>query len=262
MAAAQGTFRVVPERPRPKKRKPVLSVPAVEPNEQILDRFWRKVAQMTTRYHDSEQKWISGGEIREWNTRNREVRSLGACNKCVNSKKKRTCIIDEDHASCRTCRDAKIGCDRKPRFVFDMTKDEFFSTYDQFITVYEKREPGRLRRYDKRNKSLASETKPRPTFAPMSHPECSRCARRGYAQADLDRDKQGAPNQDNNVQTNNNTRIILNVLRSELEALLATLHCVPGGHSSEGYEGGTEEEKLVGLINRVHQVEEYHRQRT
>lgn len=62
----------------------------------------------------------------------------------MNSKSARTCIIDEDHPSCRACRDVKIGCDRKPRYVFDLTKDQFFPTYPEFLHVFENRE-GRSR---------------------------------------------------------------------------------------------------------------------
>ncbi|KAJ7016598.1 hypothetical protein C8F04DRAFT_1201833 [Mycena alexandri] len=122
-----------------------LSLPAVYPDEIIIDRFWRRVAGLTTRYHDIHQKWIGGEEIRLWNSTNRYSQ---ACNKCLNSKSKR-CIIDEDQASCRTCRDNKVGCDRKPRFVYDMMKHDFFASYEQFLAVFQSREPGRLRRYDK-----------------------------------------------------------------------------------------------------------------
>ncbi|KAJ7767248.1 hypothetical protein B0H16DRAFT_1521470 [Mycena metata] len=121
-----------------------MSVPAVYPTETVLDRFWRRVAQLTTRYHDVEHKWIGGGEIREWNLINQEP-----CDKCANSKTQKQCIIDDDQPSCRTCRKTKIGCDRKPRFVFDMTRDEFFQSYDQFLAIFQNPEKGRLRRYEK-----------------------------------------------------------------------------------------------------------------
>ncbi|KAJ7027193.1 hypothetical protein C8F04DRAFT_1189856 [Mycena alexandri] len=122
----------------------VLSVPAVYPTEPILDSFWRRVAQLTTRYHDVEHKWIAGDEIRLWNSYNTDP-----CQKCLSSKKRKKCIIDDDQPSCRTCRDTKLGCDRKPRFVFDMTKDEFFPSYEQFLQIFQNPEKGRLRRYEK-----------------------------------------------------------------------------------------------------------------
>ncbi|KAJ7187202.1 hypothetical protein C8R46DRAFT_1207167 [Mycena filopes] len=118
--------------------------PYIHPTEDLLDRFWRRVAQLTTRYHDVERKWIGGEEIRQWNGLH-----LDPCNKCLNSKSGRPCILDEDQPSCRTCRLNKIGCDRKPLFVFDMTKDDFFPVYEQFLEIFKNKEAGRLRRYDK-----------------------------------------------------------------------------------------------------------------
>ncbi|KAJ7733304.1 hypothetical protein B0H16DRAFT_1696175, partial [Mycena metata] len=118
------------------------------PDDLIIDRFWRRVASLTTRYHDIDHKWIGGDEIRLWNSQHRR-----ACNKCLNSKNKQ-CIIDEDQPSCRTCRDTKVGCDRKPQFVYDMTKDEFFASYQQFLAVFQRKEPGRLRRYDRPTPNL------------------------------------------------------------------------------------------------------------
>lgn len=119
---------------------------------------------MTSRYHDTEHKWIGGEEIRQWNKLNRKVKEplnrstetrgliygltrVQACKNCLRSRTGRVCVIDEDQPNCRACRTNKIGCDRKPNFVFDLTKDEFFPTYDQFIRVYKNKEPGRLRRY-------------------------------------------------------------------------------------------------------------------
>ncbi len=47
--------------------------PAADPNEETLDRFWRRVAELTTRYYDADHKWIHGNEIRAWNIANRQV---------------------------------------------------------------------------------------------------------------------------------------------------------------------------------------------
>jgi hypothetical protein len=51
-----------------------------------------------------------------------------------------------DHPSCRPCRANKVGCDRKPRFVFAMTKDQFFPTYAQFLKVFQDRKATQLKR--------------------------------------------------------------------------------------------------------------------
>ncbi|KAJ7137046.1 hypothetical protein C8R44DRAFT_768375 [Mycena epipterygia] len=142
MAAAQTVFSICPAPLLVDPPPNSMSVPVVDPNEDILDRFWRRVAELTSRYHDTQKKWIGGKEIRQWNKLNRK-----ACKNCLRSKIGRVCVIDEDQPSCRACRATKIGCDRKPQFVFDLTKDDFFPTYDQFIRVYKNREPGRLRRY-------------------------------------------------------------------------------------------------------------------
>lgn len=75
--------------------------------------------------------------------------TLQSCQKCTHSKTKRICVIDEDQASCRACREVKIGCDRKPKFVFDLTKHEFFPSYEQFLVIFQNKAPGRLRRYSK-----------------------------------------------------------------------------------------------------------------
>ncbi|KAJ7108920.1 hypothetical protein C8R43DRAFT_1043544 [Mycena crocata] len=131
-------------RPPPLRRPDVVmpAPPNAKPPPLFLERFWRRVSEITTRYYDRDHKWIGGEEIKLWNEQNR-----WECAKCVNSRLRRICIIDEDLPSCRACRANKIGCDRKPHFVFDMTKADFFPTYAQFIGVYNSREPGQLRRY-------------------------------------------------------------------------------------------------------------------
>jgi hypothetical protein len=49
------------------------SWPTVGPTSYTLERFWRRVAEITTRYHDSQRQWTGGEEIRLWNLRNRVV---------------------------------------------------------------------------------------------------------------------------------------------------------------------------------------------
>ncbi|KAJ6539637.1 hypothetical protein B0H19DRAFT_1179937 [Mycena capillaripes] len=141
MAAAQHVFSIIPQQ-SPLEERPFLSQPVVIPNDVILDKFWRRVAGLTTRYHDRNNIWTGSPEIREWNKTNR-----AACFKCANSKTSRVCIIDEDQLSCTACRSIKIGCDRKPRFVFEMTKEEFFPTFDQFMAIFQNKERGNLQRY-------------------------------------------------------------------------------------------------------------------
>ncbi|KAJ7119966.1 hypothetical protein C8R43DRAFT_960036 [Mycena crocata] len=130
MAAAQHVFSSrTPQRFSATSRAAkTLSVPYVKPDEITLDRFWRRVADLTTRYYDADSKWIGGEEIRRWNNENRT-----ACDKCLKSKTSRVSV--------------KIGCDRKARFVFDLTKGQFFTKYEEFLAVFNNKEPGRLRRY-------------------------------------------------------------------------------------------------------------------
>ncbi|KAJ7933898.1 hypothetical protein B0H13DRAFT_2500710 [Mycena leptocephala] len=91
-----------------------MSLPDVGPSTYTIERFWKRVAE--------------------------------ACDRCKNSKIKRKCEIDVDHPSCRPCRANKVGCDRKPRFVFEMTKDQFFPTYAQFLKVFQDRKATQLKR--------------------------------------------------------------------------------------------------------------------
>ncbi|KAJ7617675.1 hypothetical protein DFH06DRAFT_1145101 [Mycena polygramma] len=123
-----------------------MSVPNVSPNPEVVNRFWKRVAEVTARYHDADHRLVCSPALRDWIKTNQEP-----CMKCRNSKSKRVCILDDDSASCKTCREAKIGCDRKTRFLFDVTKDEFFPTLDQFLDAYRSREPGRLRRFNRQD---------------------------------------------------------------------------------------------------------------
>ncbi|KAJ7620709.1 hypothetical protein DFH06DRAFT_1305949 [Mycena polygramma] len=136
------TYSWLPIEPPSSKVTPKGSLSEEEKGKR--DKFWRKVAKLTTRYHDRERKWIGGSEIREWNRKNKI-----ACQKCVNSRAVKKCVIDEDRPTCRPCRIAKIGCDRKPQFVYEMTKDEFYVRYADFKAVFDNPEPGRLRRYER-----------------------------------------------------------------------------------------------------------------
>ncbi|KAJ6507325.1 hypothetical protein C8R47DRAFT_1100937 [Mycena vitilis] len=117
------------------------SVPDVGPSEYTIERFWKRVAEVTTRYHDEHQRWRGGEEIARWNDMNQKP-----CERCANSKVKRDCVVDQEHPACRACRNNKVSCDRKPKFIFDMTKDVFFPSYLQFLDIYHNRKPGQMRR--------------------------------------------------------------------------------------------------------------------
>ncbi|KAJ7937039.1 hypothetical protein B0H13DRAFT_195416 [Mycena leptocephala] len=103
-----------------------VSSPEVGPSVDVMNKFWKRVAELTTRYHDNEG---------------------------------RTCIIDEDHPSCRACRDIKIGCDRKTQFIFDMTKDEFFPVYDQFMKVFTDRDPAQVKKLKQAENAFRSSSR-------------------------------------------------------------------------------------------------------
>lgn len=142
----------------------------------VVNKFWKRVAELTTRYHDVENKWIGCEEVKQWNRSNRTVIFLEwvtyllliifqACKKCLSSKAQRTCIIDEDHPSCRACRDAKVGCDRKPQYIFDLTKDDFFSDYQSFLEVYNQRQPTQMRKLKQAENAFRSSPKSRDAFS-------------------------------------------------------------------------------------------------
>ncbi|KAJ7749121.1 hypothetical protein B0H16DRAFT_1461294 [Mycena metata] len=114
----------------------------VRPSPIILERFWGRISSVSSRHHDVDNRWVGEEEVRIWNNANRGVRPTPtkACDKCANGKGNRICVVDEYHATCRPCRALKIGCDRKTRFLYDMTKEEFFSNYSRFLQVYQNKE--------------------------------------------------------------------------------------------------------------------------
>ncbi|KAJ7683321.1 hypothetical protein B0H17DRAFT_1074282 [Mycena rosella] len=119
-----------------------MSLPIMDPNSEVVQRFWKRVAEISGMSHDAHKKWVGRDEVKSWNQSNREP-----CGKCIGGKVLKVCVIEEDHPCCRNCRDAKIGCNRKLQFVFNMTKVIFFPTYDQFMKVFSYREPGGMRKY-------------------------------------------------------------------------------------------------------------------
>lgn len=53
-----------------------MSLPAVGPAYSTIERFWKKVAEVTTRHHDPQLGWVGGEDIRRWNEENTAVRNL------------------------------------------------------------------------------------------------------------------------------------------------------------------------------------------
>ncbi|KAJ7626516.1 hypothetical protein DFH06DRAFT_1141827 [Mycena polygramma] len=81
-----------------------MSLPAVGPTGSTLERFWKKVAEVTTRYHDPELGWVGGEDVSRWNDTNTQP-----CERCANSRNGKKCEVDSDHPSCRACRRNKVG---------------------------------------------------------------------------------------------------------------------------------------------------------
>ncbi|KAJ7034421.1 hypothetical protein C8F04DRAFT_1183235 [Mycena alexandri] len=105
--------------------------PPVFPASQTLVLFWRKVAYLTTRTRDREGRWVGSQEVLLWNAQH-----LEDCERCKGGRKWKVCVVDTDQVGCRTCRKARVACDRKARFLYDLTKDDFFPTLDVFLSVY------------------------------------------------------------------------------------------------------------------------------
>lgn len=75
MASAQHVFRAVPQL-RAKVRaetEELWSLPEVVPSPVILERFWGRITSVSIRYHNEENKWLGGEELKHWNIHNREV---------------------------------------------------------------------------------------------------------------------------------------------------------------------------------------------
>ncbi|KAJ6457542.1 hypothetical protein C8R47DRAFT_1081976 [Mycena vitilis] len=161
----------------------VLSLPYVGPSHGTLERFWRRVAEVTTRHHDDRREWVGGEDVRRWNERNKQP-----CERCANSKTNRECIVEENHPSCRPCRRNKVGCDRKPRFVFDMTKEQFFPSYSQFMRIFQDGKSDqirRLRRQEYRYKPYKRTVRSRTTSQPPYSSETESTS--SFGERDLDR---------------------------------------------------------------------------
>ncbi|KAJ7715767.1 hypothetical protein B0H16DRAFT_1804948 [Mycena metata] len=96
--------------------------------------FWIRVARLMTRTRlEGKNEWIGSNELVEWNRNN-----LGVCARCKGCSVPRKCVIDDGHPSCRTCRTAKAKCERKTKYIFDLTKDDYYPDFETFHAVYKK----------------------------------------------------------------------------------------------------------------------------
>ncbi|KAK7050336.1 hypothetical protein R3P38DRAFT_2863585 [Favolaschia claudopus] len=116
-----------------------LSMPQAEPGENTVIAFWQRIASVSTKTR-RDGKWIGVEELRHWNAANTK-----GCDRCTKGKVIRHCVIEEYQAGCKTCRTARIACDRKVKFLFEMTCKDFFPTMDLFLRAYNKKVPNACR---------------------------------------------------------------------------------------------------------------------
>ncbi|KAJ6544015.1 hypothetical protein B0H19DRAFT_1169338, partial [Mycena capillaripes] len=119
-----------------------LSLPQVSPSEETIELFWRKISSLTTRTRNHEGQWIGSPEVMAWNALNMQT-----CDKCCASRTLKACIIEQDQPSCLPCRNAKMACDRKTKFLFDTTCNDFFPTMEIFMSVFKARDQQQCRSY-------------------------------------------------------------------------------------------------------------------
>ncbi|KAJ6460427.1 hypothetical protein DFH09DRAFT_1230191 [Mycena vulgaris] len=124
--------------------QPQLCLPLVMPSADTISAFWRKISYLTTRTRTHDGRWIGSQEVKIWNAQNMET-----CDKCASSRNGRRCGIEEDQPSCRPCRNGKTACDRKIKFLFDSTCNEFFPTMELFVYVYNARDQKQCRTFQK-----------------------------------------------------------------------------------------------------------------
>jgi hypothetical protein len=132
----------------------VAHIPAT-PVDSTVEAFWTRVGQLSTRMK-VDKRWLGSEELVQWhkynltvsqyhshtlrNSNQRCLRINEPCLRCSENKR-RICIVEADHPSCKTCRTSKKPCDRKLRFLFDLTRKDFFHDFDQFCTVYDRGPP-------------------------------------------------------------------------------------------------------------------------
>ncbi|KAF7325476.1 hypothetical protein MKEN_00396200 [Mycena kentingensis (nom. inval.)] len=91
------------------------------PSPEILARFWAKIGSILGEERGQHASADSKRELKKWTT----THTTG-CVQCAVSGQ--LCTTEPDRASCRACCvQGDQGCERKLRFLFDMTKEEFFS---------------------------------------------------------------------------------------------------------------------------------------
>ncbi|KAK7048084.1 hypothetical protein R3P38DRAFT_2867267 [Favolaschia claudopus] len=129
-----------------------LSMPQLGPAESTIVAFWQKIAFLTTRTRREDGKWIGGEQVRHWNATNTQ-----GCDKCTKGRIIKQCTVDEYQAGCKTCRLSRTACDRKTKFLFEMTRNDFFPTMDLFLQAYNQKQPATCRSVRKMaNKRLKS----------------------------------------------------------------------------------------------------------
>ncbi|KAJ7271549.1 hypothetical protein C8J57DRAFT_1226134 [Mycena rebaudengoi] len=114
------------------------------PPPEIVTAFWRRVADLTTRTRAKGGKWVGSEEVFQWNAKN-----MMACDKCTFRRNPKQCTLEDDQASCLPCRQSKMSCDRKMRFLFDSTRQDFFSSYDLFLQVVDAKDQKQCRTFKK-----------------------------------------------------------------------------------------------------------------
>ncbi|KAK7031536.1 hypothetical protein R3P38DRAFT_2701295 [Favolaschia claudopus] len=119
---------------------------AAESNAVSLEAFWCRVSQLTTRIRNNEGEWVGSDEARQWNHRNKET-----CTRCQRQRGPtwKACLVEDDQLNCSPCRDSKMSCDRKTKFIFEYTKDQFFPTMEEFMRVYSKKDHADCKVYRK-----------------------------------------------------------------------------------------------------------------
>ncbi|KAJ7740541.1 hypothetical protein B0H16DRAFT_1464779 [Mycena metata] len=95
------------------------SVPAADPDDRTIASFSKRLSELTTRTRLPGRGWVGSPEVALWNSRN------------------------------TGCRKAKTACDRKIRFLFESTREDFFPTRAQFLQFYNMRDRSRCRTFNK-----------------------------------------------------------------------------------------------------------------
>ncbi|KAJ7238557.1 hypothetical protein B0H12DRAFT_1137154 [Mycena haematopus] len=124
--------------------EPELSFPSTAPSDDTIRRFWCHIAHISARTRNKAGAWIGSQEVVVWNANNPEP-----CIHCSTGRKRKVCVVEADHASCRPCRTARVNCDRKIKFLFDNTKEDYFPNFNMFFQVYNSQRPQERRTYQK-----------------------------------------------------------------------------------------------------------------